>query len=571
MDRDPRLYVFLRQQWEEQRNKLGLDCVIADTLILYALEDTDSNKGIFMTKREIVERVAQTVQFTPRSVERLIKQRLKSLTTKPRRVTYHRAEDAYCLSFEERSRIQDRNLKDMASYSAFCSDTASTIERYAPADILSELNLLELLEDVLHTLFYRQGLEFADFILNRERSEPFEESITEIISEVASKHSKPTVDLNLLKSTLLVVIRSIVYSGTPAQKSFLDRLSSTYMMLLLLQCDPKLATYFSALAGSLWIYVCTSIIIPALSERFLEQPNRRYTNLLMKAREAGVKFVINDALLNELTSHFRMVKAIYRNKFEGYDLLYSDDSAVIYINEILIRAYFYARIRGQVDRFDEFINYFVSPSMNSLRGDIVTLLKSDFGIDYIPYSHLGIHLNPDEITEIQQELVKYKEVRTSRGSAQRARNHADVMLTVHALREQGNELATTGIFGYKTWWLSSDVTTQQAAVVVTGNKYGRSCYIRPDFLYDYISFAPTKGQIDQAFQNIFPSLLGVNISFALPDDVTKMIHKFVKEHAEQSDTRMKAILRELADDLKENTEKQNAAYASEFLRRKYES
>ena len=43
---DPRLFVFLRQQWEEKRRDLSLDGILADTLILYCLEGTDPDKGI---------------------------------------------------------------------------------------------------------------------------------------------------------------------------------------------------------------------------------------------------------------------------------------------------------------------------------------------------------------------------------------------------------------------------------------------------------------------------------------------------------------------------------------------
>lgn len=50
---DPRLFVFLRQQWEEEVDKKNLDHVIMDSLILYALEGTNPDKGILRTRDEI--------------------------------------------------------------------------------------------------------------------------------------------------------------------------------------------------------------------------------------------------------------------------------------------------------------------------------------------------------------------------------------------------------------------------------------------------------------------------------------------------------------------------------------
>src|SRR5207249_2765841 len=43
--KDPRLFVFLRQQFDSNKRFLELDEILADTLILYCLEDTDPDKG----------------------------------------------------------------------------------------------------------------------------------------------------------------------------------------------------------------------------------------------------------------------------------------------------------------------------------------------------------------------------------------------------------------------------------------------------------------------------------------------------------------------------------------------
>jgi len=171
------------------------------------------------------------------------------------------------------------------------------------------------------------------------------------------------------------------------------------------------------------------------------------------------------------------------------------------------------------------------------------------------------------VTDIQGELAKYKGSKEDMSSQRRARTDAEVMLTIHTVRDHYNELGTTGIFGYQTWWLSSDVTTQMAAVAVGGEKFTRTCYMRPDFLYNYISLAPLKGEIDQSFQKMFPTLLGVNISWQLPQDVVTQIHKYMKQHKETNIGRLKATLRELADNLKQEPSNQTSAYAKLFLQK----
>ena len=550
LEGDPRLYVFLRQQWEEHRADLELDKVLVDTLILFALEDTDPEKGILLTRGEILDRIKQCVKFDPRMLHSLIDDRLKALSKKPRRINHHMMEDAFCLQFEERVAIQNRNLNDAALYETFRSDTATRVAKYFLGESISESVCLGLIEESLHTLFHEQGLEFADFVLHRSGQDAFDKSLPDIVSKIVDKSAKPISNKQAVKTDMLVAIRDMVYNGTQSQKTFLNRLSHTYMMLFLLQCDPKLATYFGSLASKLRLYVCTSIIIPALTEQFLEQQNRRYTNLLLGARQTGVQLLINEAILRELGAHFKMIRNVYRDYYEGNEDLYTNEVEILYIDEIMIRAYFYTRMRGQVKTFDDFIGYFVSPSMINLDNDLVEWLKSEFGIEYATNASIGVTLKEAEIHQVKDELVKQKY--STRGVEAKARVDAETILTIYALRERDNELGTGDIWGYRTWWLSSDVTTQRAAKVVFGDKYGNGCYMRPDFLYNYIALAPSKGEIDAAFRDLFPTLLGVNLSFHLPGDVTKLIRVFVKEHKQKNPARIKAVLRELADNLKQD-------------------
>jgi len=64
LDSDPRIYVYLRQQLERTETTVKLDEILADGLILYALEGTDPDKGIFKTRPEIIESVKKFVKFS---------------------------------------------------------------------------------------------------------------------------------------------------------------------------------------------------------------------------------------------------------------------------------------------------------------------------------------------------------------------------------------------------------------------------------------------------------------------------------------------------------------------------
>lgn len=350
LDKDPRLYVFLRQQWEANRKDLALDAILADTLILYCLEGTDPEKSLFRNKADLLDRIKELICFDPKLLHGTIEDRLKVLSTvRPRKVHYHSPEDAYCLPYETRLEIQQRNIEDVKLHTAFLSRTEDRLRTRLTQAKVRVRNYTDLIEGSIHTLFRKQGLEFSNFVLNGESQEAFEKDLPDIVASVVDKSTVIEKNREVVKSVLLMTIRDLVYSGSAEEKEFIRRLSSTYMMLFLLQCDPKVATYFNKVASELTIYVDNSIIIPALSEYFLEPVNRRHWNLLVGAREAGVTLVVNETIVNELAAHFRSIKKKYEQRFSHMEAVYlGDDLQTLYIDEIMIRAYFYSKSKGKV-------------------------------------------------------------------------------------------------------------------------------------------------------------------------------------------------------------------------------
>lgn len=557
---DPRLFVFLRQQWDADRKDLTLDEILADTLILYCLEGTDPDKGIFKTQQEIKQDITKYIRFDPKLIYGTIDRRLDELSRKPRHIKYHSKDKGYCLPYETRVEIQERNLTDAALYEAFKLESEKKLKAHLKNAEIKVRDCLSLIETMINQLFYKQGLEFADFVLHGENQQAFDKELPDIISSVVDQSSVVLKNKDEVKTSLLITIREIVFNGTTEQKYFLNRLSNTYMMLFLLQCDPKLCTFFNTMASKLNIYVCTSIIIPALSEFYLEPINRRYWNLLKGAHNTGVTLTVNETIINELVSHFRMIMSKYESEYkDNEDIYLGDELEILYIDNIMIRAYFYAKMKNKIHSFYDFIDNFINPNLKSAETDIIEWLKEEFGIVYTSDKSHGIKINSEE------EETLYNELKPHKSADEKARNDAKLILTLYAIREKNNETGDSGIFGYRTWWLSSDTATQRAVNKVLGHKYRISCYIRPDFLYNYISLAPTKIEVDAAYQQLFPSLIGVNISFHLPKDVTDLVHQRIAEHKSRNPARLKAILRDLAEKIKSDPACRTRKFVQHYL------
>jgi hypothetical protein len=557
---DSRLFVFLRQQLETQRNDLKLDDLLAETLILFGLEGTDPDKSIFKTKDELFDSIRKYVKFDPKILDETIERRLLVLSSKPgRKINFHQQQNGYCLPYDTRLEIQNRNLSDEQLLDSFYTQTSQVILKYFKDEDVTVRNLSKLIDETIHKIFYQQGLEFSNYILHGESQQVIEKDLQEIISRVVDESSVVDKNKEVVKTALLMAIRDIIYNGTYEQKKYLKSLSNTYMMMFLLQWNPQIATYFESMASKMVVYVCTSILVPAISEYYLLPENRRHWNLLKGAQQAGIKLYISDAIIDELKHHFYMLRNKYEIFFRQNEHIYLNSEAeTLYIDEIIIRAYFYAKAKKKVATFDDFLNNFIDPDLKTVKDDLILYLKSEFGILYFNDEAQQINISEDEHNKLTERLQENK-------SSKKALTDSKIILSIYKLREKNNETATSGIFGYRTWWLSKDSTTYKAVSDIFGDKYPVSCYIRPDFLYNHIALAPKKHEIDGLYKEVFPSLLGVNLSFHLPHEVTDFVQQSIAEHANKNPERLTAILSRLSEKLKSDPSIRNRKSVKLFL------
>ncbi|MEQ8218601.1 MAG: hypothetical protein RH981_10220 [Arenibacter sp.] len=55
--------------------------------------------------------------------------------------------------------------------------------------------------------------------------------------------------------------------------------------------------------------------------------------------------------------------------------------------------------------------------------------------------------------------------------------------------------------------------------------------------------APKKKEIDKMFKEVFPNMLGINLSYHMPKETCNHINKCINEHSEKSPTMIKRVLR----------------------------
>jgi hypothetical protein len=560
LDSDSRLFVFLRQQFDQNRKDSNIEDMLIDTLVLYSLEGTDPDKDILLTKTEIQGKIQKYIKFDLRLLEDKLGTRLNVLSTKPRKIKHHTKLHGYCLPYETRLEIQERNLKDNKLIDEFNIETIEIIKKYLEESDILVHHVNELLNIVLNKIYYQQGLEFSNFVLKGDSKSIIEQNLSEVISSAVE--ASPVVDYNKekVKTALQFAIREIVYQGSKTQLSYLKSLSNTYLMMYLLHWEPKISTYFNSMASKLKVFVDNSIIIPALSEVYLEDKNRRHWNLLVSANKAGIALYINETLLNELVSHIKMIMTIYKESFLNKETYYIDDEyGLLYVKEILLRAYLYSKKRGQVRDFDSFLDNFVDPSLRNVKEELIQFLKETFGILFISNEAWDIKINTEDLESLCSTLSLKKSADI------KARNDAAMILSIYYLRNRDSESIKSSIFGYLTWWLSKDTATYKAVCKTFGDRFQVSCYIRPDFIYNYITLLPTVSEVETAYSELFPTMLGVNLSYHMPEDAVQMIQQTINEFHSKQPVRVKQIIRNLSEKLKSDPKVRNRNSIQSFF------
>lgn len=543
--KDPKLYVYLMQQYTNRKEIVDINNHLIDSLIMYALRDTDPDNDRLLSIDEIEDTVKKSLSFELKRLHAKVKKRLKFLTNKEdKKVNYHSKEGQYCLPYESRLEIIGNNSRDKKLYDDFQLEAESTIRKNLKLEGVQVQSLTSLLHKSIEKIYYRQGLEFSDFLLHGGCGDAFEASLYDTVTEILEESNVIEKNKHKVQNALVSSIRDIVYNGSEQSKKYLKSLSKTYQMLFLLKCEPTLVEYFQSMAGKLCVYVCTSILVPAFSEIYLDKQNQRYWSLLKASRARGVRLVVNEIIVNELLSHLNGALQTFEMEYEDNLDFYSSEATEL-VDHIMVRAFIYALGENKVTDFASFLDNFISLGKPNNRQEIIDFLAEEFGIEYISDQHTDVQFDRNDYDLLVNELTKLKR------SEKKAETDANIILTIFGIREKNNE-SKSSLDGYRTWWLSSDTNTHKSVSKLFANKYPVSCYMRPDFLYNYVSFTPLKEDVTKVYETTFPNLLGVQISHHISPQVSRSIRKSIHDHKDKLDGRNKAKLRNLIDELKSN-------------------
>jgi hypothetical protein len=545
--KSPAVYVFLAQEFERRGGDESLVDSMTDALILWALEDTDPDKGILMSAEEVLNAVAGTLPSVVSIIGPRLQARLEVLSKKPHRlVRAYERERMYCLPYQTRNLILEENAADVVLRDGVVlglEDRAR--ELGVDEDLVIEAAAVAMRS--LQHAFECQGLEFSRFLQEQAPGDAPEmaDSIRVALGqmEISGTRALEVGDL------AFEVIKRVFYDSSEDERDYLQKLSRTYSLLFILNTEPRLLEYFQEMASDFYLYVGTDQLLRALSEHLLHKPDQMSRNTLDMAKSLGATLVLTEPVLDEVISHLRGSDFEYRNYMVGLDRHMTYEVARN-ASHIMLRAYLYALLPGApttVASWEAFVQHFCSYSMLD-RGDgeeeLKRYLLNLFGMVYVSREDLEELVDKEAVDVLASELEPQKQ------HHQLADNDALLAHAVYGRRKSENEMESQNVFGYLSWWLTGESSILRHTQKLIKANHGARYMMRPDFLLSFIALAPQANEARRAFSAVFPTLLGIKLARRTdPAKVHQLIEK-AREAGDLDESRIGAAISTFADKLK---------------------
>lgn len=556
----PAAYVFLRQEVERRLGNSSLLEAVADALILWSLEGTDPDRKIFMTREQILTKIETAVPPAKHFMRGIFDHRINIISSKQnasgREVRWHRKEDLFCLPYETRLLVEDENVQDEAARIRMLDGLVNRIASAYPETTAENAALIaKTTVRAFQITFERKGIEFSAF-LHADDSETVEYSMADSVDVALDEAGVYGEDLISFKEIILRMMHACVYESSIDEREYLSKLCRTYLLLFSINAEPRIVEYFQSMASDFYLYVGSDILVHTLSERCLNPEDRMTTHLLEMLSQAGATLVLAEPELDEVHSNLEISDWEFINHFAEFESYMTVDLAR-HASKILIRSYFYAKLdpvnptlrpKGWRSYIEQFCSY---KNLHNAAGKAETkdYFLNKFDMKFESTNELMALCDHDLVDELAARMEPDKK------NDILARNDAILVYATYGRRIANGEISRTTRFGYNTWWLTHQSRVRQYTHDIF-RKTGSHYIIRPEFLLNFISLSPSVAEVRIAYQNVFPTLLGVKLSGRLDERTFHELLDKAKEASNMEEPRLRALMASLSNQLKGDFYKQ---------------
>lgn len=548
--KSPAVYTFLSQEVQRRSGDTSSLHAMVDALLLWALEGTDPDRGIFMSRADVLAKIVAELPSVEQLVVGEIGPRLEGLSKKgSREVRWHKKDDLFCLPFETRLGIEAENAADVLLRDSVVEGLAARIREGGTALDADVPIAADVALRTLQLTFERQGLEFAAFLndsLSASESPEVAAAITDSLSS-CGVHGQAALRIG---PEVFRALRDVLYKSTEDERLYLHKLSTTYTLLFILNTEPRLMEFFQDMTGEFYLYVGADQLLKALSEQFLDEPDQMARNALRMASSLGATLVLSQPVLDEIVGHFRAADLEFKHHIAASEQ-YMTYEIARNVSPIMVRAYLYSRInpdlRIKPKSWQSFVQQFCSYDdlhRDAGEADFLKFLVRKFQMTFASLDDLEDLVHGDDVADLARQLAPLK------SRKELADNDALMAHAVFGRRAAEKEAASANEFGFSTWWLTGETSIlKYTKALVVANK-GARYIMRPEFLLTFVSLAPSADKARKAFEHIFPTLLGIRLARRMDESAFEKVMEKVDEASSLDDDRRGAAIASIVDKLK---------------------
>jgi hypothetical protein len=540
--------VFLSQELENRAGTSPLTEKIVDTLIIWALRDTDPDQDVLMTRGQVLAAILEVLPGARSMVTGSLDHRLRELCSKNhpegRQINSYKRRGTYCLPFQTRTTVQAENAADLLLRETVLGGFKDRALAIATEREFSNVDATSIADICLATI--EMSFEAQGLAISRSISESGAREAANLLDIVVDRVREIGLSGDLAVRTAdvaLNLIRGAFYTSTEWERRLFNRWSKTYALLFSIQNDINIVEWMRQGAARFHLYIGSDILVRVLSEQFLHQEDQLCTNALKILSSSGATLILTEPVLDEVFTHIGAADYEYQNHYAEQEPYLTLDIAQA-CSRLLIRTYLYAKMqpidgiqapRGWMSFMDGFLPYeqlHRPAGKDALKHYLLEQYKMGFNSS----EDLAKLVEPDSLAELAERVATTKSRKEN--ATILARNDALMVLAVYGQRLALGEAHRPNPFGYRVWWLTNESSIRNVTFDLVKAR-GADYMLRPEFVMQYVALNPSMDAVRRSFAKIFPSTLSISLGARVPDEVLHQMLDRLRKSEYYNDARLK--------------------------------
>ena len=402
-----------------------------------------------------------------------------------------------------------------------------------------EQEVSERVRRVLEIFLLSRGELFATAISRGEFDHFGFDGLRDLVIRDLSKNRPSSTLDGKIVDAIVSVITEIVLTPGDATEGYLRNLADSYTLMAFLRETPDVQSAVTKMFSYGEIWLDTSVVLPLFAEELIEPERKRFTGMVLAARESGLHLHVTFGVIEEVERHMNRCLTCFRTTSSWKGKL------------PFLYAYYISSGRPKI-AFGQWLERFRGTSRPE--DDIADYLYQTYGISRVSLEAEAASAPPELRTAVKEAWISIHERRRSQGvydidpiAMLRLAEH-DIENYLGVIGRRRGE-AIESFLGYKHWFLTLDHTAYDIDKTIKHSINGKapsSPILSADFMVNYLTFGPVRSRVSKYKDHIPPIVLDLGVIDYLPPELLDLAESV---RTEAKDLPEHVIRRRVRDEL----------------------